>query len=401
MEAVIIPIVNESNLDAAALAFNTIKPAGTHVSGVALVLGIVTSYWSVNYEVVSDQFPLPSAEDCVKAKARFQSAIAASTNGVVKDVEAIVVKPGGLFIRKWQVRYFTKLQAASEPAIQRPHRHHRGPKTLSQPDHRDKRSVKLNFVKSTSDDKNQSKPNANKMNQTSYQEQIFKTLQGKIKEAKLFRTKISNTFIDKSNVFKFKASDIKRWFSPRKANFSFGLRRVLHKQRKVNAERGPVTKLVMPQEKSTAQAIKESFNAVGPGAVYEDLRAKEIYRNVFVENKEKIKLISALFHIVNCKTLNHSPAHCGIATEYVVRYNLQGTKDQQKTALLNLQETYNLTDEVLKKIHLVSKHDVIEMDPKYLSPDAKLTSQLSRRGNFIGFAGIGFDSKYKSSLACH
>nr|WJE88698.1 MAG: hypothetical protein [Halyomorpha halys partiti-like virus 1] len=408
MEAVIIPIVNETNFDEAASAFNTIKPAGTRINGIALVFGLITSYWSVNYEVVSDQFPTPSAENCVKAKAKFQSAIA-SSNGAVKDVEAIVIKPGGLLIRKWQVRYFVKMRAESEPVTIRPRRHRRGNKTLSKPDKRSKRSTGITFVKSTTSTKSkvQTDNHDKKKNATDMEEKVLKLFKEKLNQAKLMKSKISNTFIDKSNVFKFKANDIKRWFSPRKANFSFGLRRILHKQRAHNAERvarqvtPPKVKSESPEQKPKIKEV--SYNAVAPGTVYEDIRTQEIFRNVFNENKEKIKIIAALFHIVHCKRLNHNPAHCGLATEIVIKYNLHGTKEQQTSALKKLQMTYNLTDEVLVKIHLVTKHDMINVEKQYLDPTNRLVStQMKKPGlNFIGFAGLGFDMATKAHLACH
>lgn len=102
MEKRPIPACLPENFAEALLACKSLSPNSTNCDGVALRLDEPRT-WSANFTVTGPDCPLPSNENCVRAKAQFQRATAGY--GRVKTISPIqIFLPSGTLV-KWQVRY--------------------------------------------------------------------------------------------------------------------------------------------------------------------------------------------------------------------------------------------------------------------------------------------------------
>lgn len=309
-----VPPPAPENIDAAAAAFDAAKPSGTRIAGLAIIYQTLANvFWSVNYEVDSQStFPVPKIANCVTAKAHFQSS--APGNVHVHQAQVCTDKPGGLVLSKWQVTYSVNLRAAGSQRT----------KNLKK-----QNSLKLNnskfktvkFVKSSkthAQELAELRPQA--FNPTRVLNDLAKKVEEQVKVKTQAKEKFGSIYISNKNVFDVKISDVNKWFSTKKKNFTFGLRRILTKKRKATKCPVPITnpgeEIIIP---------KHLFEEIpDPKRVYINLSICSQMRHIAQHCRDKLHLAQALHHVSACKQEKYPPhiLGCMSATRFLSDHDI-------------------------------------------------------------------------------
>lgn len=388
-----VPIPAPEHFDRAAQCFDRSKPNGTKVAGLAIIIqAIGVSFWSVNYEVVADNFPIPCVENCVRAKSQFQSKAPPHTN--VHQVEVCEIKPGGLVIDKWQVKYSVSQRAQGE--------------------RKDKveRKKKSEVVKSKQTGnfrvKDCCSKTKNEERGTHVADRGFNdmltVLKKTLNETKKVRAKMSNAFVSKQNVFSFSNSDVKRWFSKPKRNFTFGLKRILRKQRnqkKVEIVDKPLTFRPIKFQKAS-ENVAEEINHVTRVEkpflnvnVYEDFEVRlKLSDFLRIGSHDRTEVHAALHHVVNCKRLKRSQAECAKASDLLRRHDMIMNKSLAVELLKLLNEKFSYTEDFFDSYELLLAGK--DYNTALYNPAAVKASQLCSPITKMGFIGNARDN-----FLCH
>lgn len=383
-----VPPPAPENFDKAGEMFNRYKPVGTRIAGLAIIQSMAQIiFWSVNYEVDTDsQFPKPTSANCVAAKAKFQSA--APTNTSVHECVVCEIKPGGLVVSKWQVQYSVKMTGSSDNTnlrnrrigkdkqpiksnLQRRTNNEKARVNNSNNDLRNNKvtmpniNKKIAFVKATSESTRRAtspKENEHILNQ------ILSTTARVYKETKQLQKKYRDVFISKTNVFKYDNNEINKWFSRKKKNFSFGLKRIMNKHRrqektteikqiKVQEENLTKTDQINKQNKEE-EVSKPQINLIDPKQLYENIEAQRLMK-VFttITSNDKMLLLGAIRHVLlsrNCKYQSCTSRQvCVTVSELLRKYDMIDSDEVYDKFLKAAKLRYKIDDTYLDALNIV------------------------------------------------
>lgn len=309
-----IPYPSPANFDSAAQGFDRKKPRGTRVAGLAIMQAMAHQiFWSVNYEVSSpSNFPTPSSENCVSAKALFQSN--APQNVRVHNCVVCVIKPGGLILSEWQVQYSVNISAKGEK------------KTNPQQKKKSRKATTKFQAKSSGFQPTEPKPKREPLGPVEYFEKLLTTFRN---QQKSLKSKFNSVFVTKQNVFKFSTQEMKKHFSEKKRNFSFGLRRIMKKhQEAMKTEKvssGQPSDQVTTKEEPQLPKGTESYNAVPPKDVYAAIEFQRLSRVISsLKTNDKMQLIAALNHCSQkCAKWKRDTTQCERASHLIRKYDIE------------------------------------------------------------------------------
>lgn len=388
-----IPFPSAEAFDEAARGFDQVKPKGTRIAGLAIIkFTAQLIFWSVNYEVDdSSQFPLAKVENCVAAKAKLQSV--APHNTAVHQVCVCEIKPGGLALRKWQVQYSVQMRAQGERTTythksEETKKVRSLPKVQKQQQRKQIPSEKKNLTSQIRPITFDTKFGNSRREASDVIERVANLMKKQIAEVRQTRKKYSDLFVTKSNVFRYTPSEINTWFSERKRNFTFGLRRIMAKQQK-KAQEIRKTEANEGQNQSEAQLLKrtkrktklkpvqfvkgestvkdsipvttpralEKYAVVAPGDLYQSLEARRIMQRLQdVTHKDKMKVLASIAHVSQCSNENHTP-RCVRASEILRRFECVADKQTLDKVISLALDRYKISHRYLQEVRLYDKSE--------------------------------------------
>lgn len=285
-----VPPPTPENFDAAARAFDAAKPGGTKIAGLAIITATINLIlWSVNYEVVSDAFPTPSASNCTAAKAKFQRQAPAGTT--VKTVCVCQIKPGGLVLSKWQVTYTVNLRASG---------------VRTSPQNRKSKPIKVKVCKRS----------PLKFIKEGEKPSITDRLESKIRHLEQRFDK----WLTVHNIRKFSNATINSWVSRKKRNAAYALKRIVNK----------VSSAAAPEKEKRRDKVM--YTAVPPP--YKDMECKTyIYR--INRSPAKDVILGAIATIHRCSDSTKFSARLIRAGKVLREHGLQNLTVEERAKILD------------------------------------------------------------------
>lgn len=294
-----------ANFDEAASVFDSRKPLGTRIAGLAIIIGSQI-LWSVNYEVDDNRFPEPTGGNRDKARAKFQSA--QPNNAAVVQCNVVQIKPGGLVLSKWQVTYAVKMQAAAQP-----------PKTKTK--------------------KDRPKPEQHQTSPT-MQEFFDKTqnwLQQEAKKNQQLIERLRDVFITPKTVNRVTSYEARKWMSKSKSNVVHALKRIMAKNRKI-----PETATHPKDIKAKATTIQfvkaetlkpdvakrpSQQSPIDPSQIYSGIKRMTLMRKIKEAKHDKLALCAAILHVASCNSpTQYNKRNCVSAAYWLCTYDI--SKDE-------------------------------------------------------------------------
>lgn len=286
-----VPPPAPENFDQAAQIFDSRKPIGTRIAGIAIVIG-AQILWSVNYEVDADQFPVPTATNRDKARAKFQSV--QPTNAAVVQCSVCQIKPGGLVLSKWQITYSVKMRAAARSKTPEGR-----PEVKTKSPVREKRTPKESET-----------PQAHSSHLLN---KLLLNIEEEKKRTVSLAARFQDLFITKKTVDRVTSREARRWMSKSKSNVVHALKRIMRKGQADKASPAPkhikfvsagnMMPPAAPVAKESPPANPPTMNAElqDPAKLYKAIEKTGLVAKIKAARQDKIAICASLLHVASCR----------------------------------------------------------------------------------------------------
>lgn len=356
-----VPPPAPENFDEAAAIFNSRKPAGTRIAGIAIVIG-AQILWSVNYEVDDDRFPVPKRENRDKARSKFQSS--QPTNAAVVQVSMCQIKPGGLVLSKWQVTYAVKMEAAATP-----------PLPITKHDSRPRRNATEVYGTNKTTDP-QTKNDHQDRIPNLFHEVQQRTMEWCKKETaarNALRSRLLDFFVTKTNVQRVTSREARTWMSKGKSNVVHALKRIAAKATRTEKPQ-PKTRPNIPTVRfesagfTTPQEVKPpstKMNQTDPANIYKAIERNALITKIKDAKSDKLAVLSSLLHVASCKKGDRPSQQCVRSAYWLQTYNILRREIPTTNELTGICRSFDLQAEKVLTMSISPRMDPYDQTAFY------------------------------------